>query len=94
MRNFVKFDNVIDSESLLKEQNSGAMADVIHPNEKGYGILAQEIYNRLALSPSLNSKIKSVYEKGLSMSQFTKLVVQENQERDAAEKLAVQAKKK
>jgi len=54
------------------------MADVIHPNEKGYGILAQEIYNRLALSPSLNSKIKSVYEKGLSMSQFTKLVVQEN----------------
>jgi lysophospholipase L1-like esterase len=41
-------DNVIDTEKLLKMQNKGTMADTIHPNQLGYGILAQEIYMRLA----------------------------------------------
>ena len=41
------------------------MADVLHPNTKGYGILAQEVYNRLALSPSLYKKQNKVYEENL-----------------------------
>jgi len=36
----VKFDDLIDSEKIVKEEASGTMVDVIHPNDKGYGILA------------------------------------------------------
>lgn len=38
------------------------MADVIHPNDHGYGVLAQEIYMRFAFSAPLKSKIVGIYE--------------------------------
>ena len=84
LKNFIKMDNFIDSEDLLKEKNTGTMADVIHPNDKGYGILAQEIYNRFAFSPTLNAKIKSIFEKGISLNQWPSLIAKEIKERDAA----------
>lgn len=56
------FDHVIDSEKCLlgddkkpwldKKRYEDFMADAIHPSEKGYGMLAQEIYNRMAYSNS------------------------------------------
>ena len=47
-------DNIIDSERYIKYYSiKNSMVDAIHPNEVGYGALAQEIYMRLAFSPSL-----------------------------------------
>ena len=45
--------NVIDSERLLRFENSNTMLSEINPNEHGYGVLAQELYERLAFSPEL-----------------------------------------
>ena len=43
------------------------MDDVMHPNDHDYGVLAQEIYNRLALAPSLNTWINKIDEHNLDM---------------------------
>lgn len=57
LKSNISFDSFIDSERILKEQNTNTMNDVIHPNDKGYGILAQEIYMRFANSKNLKNKI-------------------------------------
>lgn len=36
----IPFGNVVDSEKLIKTDNKNTMADPIHPNEHGYGVLA------------------------------------------------------
>ena len=46
------------------------MDDAIHPNDHGYGVLAQEIYNRLALAPSLNWLINKINEHNLDLKQW------------------------
>ena len=50
------------------------MVDAIHPNEVGYGALAQEIYMRLAFSAPLKTRIVKNYEEGLSLSQFQQFI--------------------
>jgi hypothetical protein len=42
------------------------MADPIHPNEHGYGVLAQEIYMRLAFSHPLKQRINQIYESNMT----------------------------
>jgi len=46
------------------------MDDAIHPNEIGYGALAQELYMRLANSAPLKQRIMKNYEGGLSLYQW------------------------
>jgi lysophospholipase L1-like esterase len=55
--NKIPFENVVDSEKLLKADNQNTMNDTIHPNEHGYGILAQELYMRLAMSRNLKQRV-------------------------------------
>jgi len=50
-KNGIPFDHVIQADRYINNQPN-TMADAIHPNEKGYGILAQEIYMRMAYSSS------------------------------------------
>ena len=66
----IPMDNVIDTEKLLKMQNKDTMADVIHPNQHGYGILAQEIYMRLAYNKELKERINMIFESNLNLKQF------------------------
>lgn len=58
--NGIPFQNVVDSESVVKVDSLAetAMADAIHPNERGYGRLAQEIYMRLAFSEQLKTRVQ------------------------------------
>lgn len=53
-------ENIIDTENLLKMQNNKTMSDTIHPNEHGYGVLAQELYMKLALNKNLKERINLV----------------------------------
>jgi hypothetical protein len=46
------------------------MADTIHPNDHGYGVLAQEIYMRLAYSDQLKQRIDAIYESNLPLKDF------------------------
>ena len=52
------------------------MVDAIHPNVAGYGILAQELYMRLAFSQQLKQKVTSLVEKDLSFSQVQNFMQQ------------------
>lgn len=63
-------DNVIDTEKLIKMQNKNTMADSIHPNEKGYGILAQEIYMRLAYNKELKERINLIFESQINLKEW------------------------
>jgi len=58
----IPLENYIDSEKLIKMDNSNTMFDQIHPNEHGYGVLAQELYMKMAMSPSLKKRINMIYE--------------------------------
>jgi lysophospholipase L1-like esterase len=58
----IPLENYIDSEKLIKMDNTNTMYDQIHPNEHGYGVLAQELYMRLALSPTLKKRVDMIYE--------------------------------
>lgn len=49
-QNGIPAENVVDSEKILKMDNDNTMNDTIHPNEHGYGVLAQELYMKLAMS--------------------------------------------
>jgi lysophospholipase L1-like esterase len=44
----IPWENVIDSDKFIRKDSM--MIDGIHPNEQGYGVLAPEIYMRLAFS--------------------------------------------
>lgn len=50
LQNDIPWDHVIDSERYIIAFQQGTMADSIHPDEKGYGNLAQEIYMRMSYS--------------------------------------------
>lgn len=63
-------DNVIDTEKLLKMQNKNTMADSIHPNQKGYGILAQDIYMKLAINKELKERINLIMESQINLKQW------------------------
>lgn len=61
-KNKLPSENFIDSEQVIKFDNANTMASEIHPNEHGYGVLAQELYMRLAFSPKIKQKIDEIYE--------------------------------
>ena len=46
----IPVENIVDSENNIKVSKD-TMADAIHPNLHGYGILALELYMKLAFSP-------------------------------------------
>jgi lysophospholipase L1-like esterase len=66
----IPMDNVIDTEKLIKMQNKNTMADSIHPNEKGYGILAQEIYMKLAYNKELKERINLIFESQINLKEW------------------------
>jgi hypothetical protein len=71
----IPLEQIIDSERYVRvftPQN--AMVDAIHPNQVGYGALAQEIYMRLALSTPLKARIVKNFEEGLNLSQFQQFI--------------------
>lgn len=57
----IPFENIVDSEKVIKLDNSNSMNDTIHPNEHGYGALAQEIYMKLAMSQKLKQRVMQLY---------------------------------
>jgi hypothetical protein len=74
-------DNVIDTEKLIKMQNKNTMADSIHPNQNGYGILAQDIYMKLAYNKELKERINSIFESQISLKQWTEHIAIENKQK-------------
>jgi len=63
-------ENLIDTEELLKMKNKNTMSDTIHPNEHGYGILAQELYMKLALNRNLKDKVTMIQESTMDLKQW------------------------
>ena len=52
------------------------MADAIHPNEVGYGALAQELYMRLASSAPLQTRIARQHAAGLGLPQLQQFIAE------------------
>lgn len=77
-QNNVTMQNFIDSEKLIKFDNKGAMLSEIHPNEHGYGLLAQELYMRLAFSPKIKQMITDKYESYIDLHEWQSHVATEN----------------
>jgi hypothetical protein len=86
-------DDYIDSEKLIKFDNKGAMLSEIHPNEHGYGILAQELYMRLAFSPKIKKMINDKYESYIDLHEWQKHVELEINQTKAAQLFAKNNKK-
>ena len=75
---------MIDAEDLLKIRNNDTMSDTIHLNEKGSGILAQEIYMRLAFARNLKSRINLIYESSIDLEKWREYVAYQNEQRSIA----------
>jgi len=73
----IPFENVIDSENVIKKEHMETMNDTIHPNLVGYGKLAQEIYMRLAFSPPLKNRIMQLYQSNLSYPDLQDFMAQQ-----------------
>ena len=92
MNNNIPLENFIDTEKLLKIDNKDTMADAIHPNQHGYGVLAQELYMRFAFSQNLKERINLIYESNIPLNEWQKHITTENKERVAASKAAKESK--
>jgi hypothetical protein len=57
------------------------MADVIHPNQKGYGVLAQEIYMKMAYNRELKERINMIFESKIDLKQWSEHITLENKQR-------------
>ena len=64
-------DNIIETEKLIKQDNKNVMFDTIHPNDHGYGVLAQEIYMRLAFNKDLKERIDLITGSNMDLKQWT-----------------------
>ena len=54
------------------------MLSQIHPNEHGYGVLAQEIFMRLAYSPKLKKRINDAYESQIDFYEWKRHIQLDN----------------
>lgn len=57
--------------------NQNTMNDTIHPNEHGYGALAQELYMRIALSKNLKQRVMQLHQTNLSVPDLQDFMAQE-----------------
>jgi len=68
-------EQIVDAERHVRFFTAGnAMADAIHPNEVGYGALAQELYMRLATAAPLQTRIARNYAAGLGLPQLQQFI--------------------
>jgi lysophospholipase L1-like esterase len=56
-------DNVVDSMKLLKKDNKPkiTMSDTIHPSEKGYEKLAEEMFKTISKGEKLKEKLVQLH---------------------------------
>jgi len=81
--NKIPMDDFIDSEKIIKFENTGTMLTEIHPNEHGYGVLAQELYMRLAFSPKIKQRINQIYESNIDFYEWKRHVEEDNKLKQA-----------
>lgn len=72
----IPWQNVIDSGKLIKRDYT-MMADSIHTNEHGNGVLAQEIYMRLAFSQQLKERIDNIIDGNMSVVEIQDFLAQD-----------------